>query len=64
MDDETLRARLEDNCAWLVSMAHRWQQLAAEHDPALARFVAASEGAVSGPAVDLSPLTFAPLAHV
>jgi hypothetical protein len=52
-------------------MARAWQQLAAEHDPALARFIAPDQGSQAdmphdGHAiqrVDLEPLTLRPLAR-
>jgi hypothetical protein len=69
MDDEALRERLDRNYVWLESMAHAWQQLAAENDPALARFIApghASPGGMLPEApvterVDLEPLKLARL---
>jgi hypothetical protein len=47
---------LERNYGWLESMARAWQLLAAEHDPALARFVAPGHAEH----VDLEPLRLAP----
>jgi hypothetical protein len=62
LDDDALRDRLTRNYAWLESMASAWQQLAAEHDPNLGRFIAAAPSGSSGAdAIDLSPLRFAPL---
>jgi flavin-dependent dehydrogenase len=63
LDDEALRERLTRNYAWLESMASAWQQLAAEHDPALGRFVAptAPREAFSTGDVDLTALRFAPM---
>jgi hypothetical protein len=66
MDDDALRERLTRNYAWLESMASAWQQLAAEHDPRLGRFIApAGTGeAFSTDHVDLTPLRFAPLVRI
>lgn len=57
LDDEALRARLEENFAYLERLARSWQALAVELDPALGRFVP------PGDVMDLSALTFRPL-HV
>lgn len=63
ISDEALRVRLEENCRWLESMAATWQEMAAEQDPSLARFVATGPGHGGREAIDLSPLIFAPLAR-
>jgi flavin-dependent dehydrogenase len=69
MDDEALRARLKRNYVWLESMARAWQRLAAEHDPALARFIAPGPASRVEPEVpgtervDLEPLKLASLAR-
>jgi hypothetical protein len=74
MDDDALRERLTCNYRWLESMARAWQQLAAEHDPGLARFVTPDrasradmlpDGTVTQRVdVDLEPLTLTPLARL
>ena len=71
MGDEALRERLERNYVWLESMARAWQRLAAEHDPALGRFIAPGRTSPAntlpeGPdseRVDLEPLKLASLAR-
>jgi hypothetical protein len=53
MDDDLLRARLEENYALLEAFARSWQAAASEDYPALARFVPAhSESAT----LDLGPV--------
>jgi flavin-dependent dehydrogenase len=54
MTDDELRRTLEDNFAFLERFAQAWQALAAETDPALARFVPAAADEL----IDISPLTF------
>lgn len=62
MSDDALRARLDENYAWLESMASAWLQIASADDPSLTRFVAVQPvGARPPEPVDLSPLVFAPL---
>jgi flavin-dependent dehydrogenase len=61
MTDDALRARLEENYAWLESLAAAWQHTAAEEDPSLVRFVAGQAPGTAVPMIDLSALTFAPL---
>ena len=69
MDDESLRERLQRNYVWLESMARAWQRRAAEHDPALARFIAPGHPSPADmlpqtpvtERVDLEPLKLAPL---
>jgi hypothetical protein len=39
MDDDALRARLEENYALLEAFAQSWQAIASEDYPELARFV-------------------------
>ena len=56
MDDEALRQKLEDNFALLETFAATWQALAAECDPALARFVATERPASGSLAVVLQPV--------
>ena len=67
MDDHALRERLKHNYVWLESMARAWQRLAAEHDPALGRFIAPGRAlsadmrpeAPGTERVDLEPLKLA-----
>jgi flavin-dependent dehydrogenase len=43
MDDEPLRARLEENLAFLERLAYTWQTFALDRSPGLARSVAAAD---------------------
>jgi hypothetical protein len=57
MDDDSLRARLDDNYALLEAFAQSWQAIAAEDYPDLARFVPGRGGAAT---LDLGPVRLAP----
>jgi len=56
MDDDALRARLEENYALLEAFAQSWQGVAAEDYPGLARFVPNRESAT----LDLGPARLTP----
>jgi flavin-dependent dehydrogenase len=59
VDDDVLRARLEENYTKLEAFARTWQGFAAERHGTLARFVAAAPG---DPAMlDVAPLRLMPL---
>jgi hypothetical protein len=60
MDDEALRARLDENFALLEQFARSWQAIAAADHPQLARFV---PGASDSAMLDLRPALLTP-AHV
>jgi flavin-dependent dehydrogenase len=57
MDDDSLRARLEENYALLEAFAQSWQAVAAEEYPELARFVPTRGEA---PTLDLTPARLTP----
>jgi hypothetical protein len=57
MDDDSLRARLEENYALLEAFAQSWQAVAAEEYPELARFVPIKGEA---PTLDLTPARLTP----
>ena len=57
MDDDSLRARLEENYALLEAFAQSWQAVAAEEYPALARFVPVKG---ESPTLDLSAARLTP----
>ena len=57
MDDDSLRARLEENFALLEAFAQSWQAVAAEEYPELARFVP-TKG--ESPTLDLTPVRLTP----
>ena len=56
MADDDLRRRLDANYALLEACARSWQAIAAEQDPALARFVADSAEDDSAVKHDMAPL--------
>jgi hypothetical protein len=57
MSDEKLRERLDRNYETLEALARTWQGVAAEYDPALARFVTLDH---RGEELDVTPLRVAP----
>jgi flavin-dependent dehydrogenase len=57
MDDDTLRARLEENYALLEAFAQSWQAVASEEYPELGRFVP-TRG--ESPTLDLGPVRLPP----
>jgi hypothetical protein len=57
MDDDSLRARLEENYALLEAFAQSWQAVASEEHPELNRFVPAKE---ESPMLNLAPARLAP----
>ena len=57
MDDDSLRARLEENYALLEAFAQSWQAIAAEEYPELARFVPVKG---ESPTLDLTPARLTP----
>jgi hypothetical protein len=57
MDDESLRARLEENYALLESLARSWQAVASEDYPELARFVPQHRDSAT---LDLGPARLTP----
>ena len=60
MADDDLRRRLDANYALLEACARSWQAIAAEQDPALARFVADSAEDDSAVKHDMAPLRLTP----
>ena len=59
MDDDSLRARLEENYALLEAFAQSWQAVASEDYPELARFVPAKG---ESPTLNLDPVRLTPRA--
>ena len=57
MDDESLRARLEENYALLEAFAQSWQAIASEDYPELGRFVPAKGESA---ALNLDPVRLTP----
>jgi hypothetical protein len=57
MDDDSLRARLEENYALLEAFAQSWQAVAAQEYPELGRFVPARG---ESPTLNLEPARLTP----
>ncbi len=57
MDDDSLRARLEENYALLEAFAQSWQAVASEDYPELGRFVPAKG---ESPTLNLDPVRLTP----